>query len=94
MDKPGGKREAIFIRDGAYLPDAKKINNYKNNTGYIINQSTDIDKFIDEIKEDFENEIFPKMKKLVTLNDCMAHYEQFQIGDRFKKVIEAANKVE
>lgn len=92
--KPRYADLSIFVRDDAYLPDTRKVNSYKNNTGYIINQSTDIDKFIDEIRKDFEDDIFPKMEKLVTLNDCMEHYEQFQIEDRFKKVIEAANKVD
>ena len=87
--KPRYSDLSIFIRDGAYLADARKVNSYKNNTGYIINQSTNIDKFIGEIREDFENDIFPKMEKLVTPDDCMEHYEQFRIGDRFKKVIEA-----
>jgi hypothetical protein len=83
----------VPIREGAYLAESRKINNYRNNAGYIINRNTDIDDFIIGLRVDFESEILPKLEKLVTLNDCVEYYEQFPFwGDRLKGIINSKNK--
>ena len=83
----------IFVRDVAYLSDSRKSSMYKNQTGYIMQEDTSIDNFIEEFKIDFEGHLFPTLAKLVTLNDCVEYYQRFPFwGDRLKQIITTENR--
>jgi len=78
----------IQLREGAYLKDSE--NAHRNNIGYIIKPDTDIDKFGEQFKAGFENEILPTLEKLVSIEDCVRYYEQFPFwGDHLKKLLKA-----
>jgi len=87
--KPTYANLNVHTREDWYLSEPKKEYGYRNETGYILKQNTDIDNFIKELKNDFENDILPKLKKLVTLKDCLELYGDIPFwGNRLKEMVE------
>jgi hypothetical protein len=75
------------LDEGAFLPDRKK-RKFGDNQGYSIKDDTDLNEFINSLKDDFEIYILPGLAKLNSLADCVAFYGQFPFwGDNLKRVI-------
>jgi hypothetical protein len=74
-------------REGSYIGDSQKAMSYRNKNGYLITESTNIEKFITEIKSDFEQEILPKLERLNTIDDCIKFFESVPFwGDQLKRL--------
>ncbi len=80
----------IPLRENFYLPHNRTENLFRNKTGYILNDETDIFTFINELKSDFENYILPKLDNLNELQDCIDNFgDVYFFGERMKNAIRA-----
>lgn len=78
----------MMTREDIYLPADRLTHKYKNNTGYILESSSDLKEFSTELKNDFELYILPRLEELKTLNDCITHFNTIPfLGNRFKTTI-------
>jgi hypothetical protein len=74
------------------LPDRNK-RKFGDNQGYSIQGDTDLNEFINALKDDFEVYILPNLDKPNSLADCIEFYGQFPFwGDNLKRVIKE-NKI-
>jgi len=91
--KPTVHDLTVYLREGFYLPDNRQEYKFKNKTGYILTNQTDLNEFTNELKSDFENYIIPFLNKLNSLQDCIDKFGDITFwGDNLKKVI-AENKL-
>lgn len=92
--KPTVHDLTVYLREGFYLPDNRQEYKFRNKTGYILTNQTDLGEFTDELKKDFENHIIPFLDKLNSLQDCIGKFGDVTFwGDNLKKVIAENNLV-
>lgn len=96
--KDGQKKKATYqyltthLDEGTFLPDRKK-RKFRDNQGYSIKGDTDLNEFINALKDDFEVYILPNLDRPNSLADCIEFYGQFPFwGDNLKRVIKE-NKI-
>lgn len=78
----------VYLREGFYLPEYRRIYQYRNRTGYILVDRDDIVIFISELKKDFEHYILPFLDKIMTIQDCLDAFGDTSFwGDNLKRVI-------
>lgn len=92
--KPTVHDLTVYLREGFYLPDNRQEYKFKNKTGYILTNQTDVSEFTDELKNDFENHIIPFLDDLNSLQDCVDKFGDVTFwGDNLKKVISENKQV-
>jgi len=86
--KPNYFDPGIKLRENSYLTNERLKQEFRNESGYVIDNKTDVANFIIEMHNDFENEILPSLEKLNSLEDCLARYENVVLlGEYFKKTL-------
>jgi hypothetical protein len=86
--KPTVHDLTVYLREGFYLPDNRQKYKFRNRTGYILTNQTDLGEFTNELKKDFENHIIPFLDDLNSLQDCIDKFENSTFwGDNLKRVI-------
>jgi hypothetical protein len=83
------------LREDAYLTDKRKNHKYRKDgwLGYILTDKTDLQDFTNELRQDFEQDILPKLKELKTINDCLEFYGKFDFwGENLRKKINEQTK--
>jgi hypothetical protein len=81
----------VHVGEGTFLPDATQ-RKFGNNQGYSLTSNTDLNEFINALKEDFETFILPGLDKPKSLRDCIQFYGQFTFwGDNLRRVIKENN---
>jgi len=91
--KPTVHDLTIYLRESYFLTDVRKDYKFRNKTGYVLNEQTDLNDFIAELKFDFENSILPTLDKLNSLQNCVDKFGGITFwGENLKKVI-AENKI-
>ncbi len=92
--KPTVHDLTVYLREGFYLPHNRQEYKFKNKTGYILTNHTDLTDFTSELKSDFENHIVPFLDNLNSLQDCIDKFEDITFwGDNLKKVITENNLI-
>ena len=92
--KPTVHDLTVYLREGFYLPDNRQEYKFKNKTGYILTNQTDLSEFNDELKNDFENHIIPFLDDSNSLQDCVDKFGEVTFwGDNLKKVISQNKQV-
>jgi hypothetical protein len=93
LKKPTVHDLTVYLREGFYLPDDRNEYKYKNKTGYILTDKTDIADFACALKLDFENHILPYLDKLKSIKDCVDNFGHITFwGDNLKRIIQE-NKI-
>lgn len=84
LSDPNKKKATYFdivtqLREAAYLSDKRNKHKYRQDgwLGYLLTDKTDLEDFKNELKNDFENDILPKLNGLETIQDCLEFYRQF-----------------
>jgi hypothetical protein len=91
--KPTVHDLTVYLRESYFLTDVRKDYKFRNKTGYVLNEQTDLNDFIAELKFDFENSILPTLDKLNSLQNCVDKFGGITFwGENLKKVI-AENKI-
>ena len=91
--KPTVHDLTVYLRESYFLTDVRKDYKFRNKTGYVLNEQTDLNDFIAELKFDFENGILPTLDKLNSLQNCVDKFGGITFwGENLKKVI-AENKI-
>jgi hypothetical protein len=85
--KAGYSDLVINIREDFYLENLPK-HQYRNKTGYFINEDTELSDFLKKVGNDFDSAISPKLDSLKTLNDCIEFYGDIVFwGEHLKRKI-------
>jgi hypothetical protein len=86
--KPTVHDLTIYLREGFYLPDGRQEYKFKNKTGYLLTDQTDLNEFASELKIDFEIYILPFLNNLNSLKDCIDKFGELTFwGDNLKNKI-------
>jgi hypothetical protein len=84
----------IYLREEYFLPDNRKEHVFKNKSGYIVTELTNLEDFIAELKKDFENYILQNFRELNSIQDCLDKFGDLPFwGANLKKVIEENNRL-
>ncbi len=100
LSDPNKKKATYFdvateLREDAYLSDKRNKHKYRQDSwlGYLLTDKTDLDDFKNELKNDFENDILPKLNGLETIQDCLEFYRQFDFwGERLQNQVDELKK--
>jgi hypothetical protein len=83
----------VGLRESSYLSDSRQEYKFRNKTGYLMTEQTELNDFITELKSDFENDILPSLDKLNSLQNCVDKFGQVTFwGDHLKRIL-AENKL-
>lgn len=93
MKDSGKKRPAyhdltVYLREGYYLFPNRSIHEFRNKTGYTVNEETDLGAFINELRTDFIDHILPPLEQLNSIQGCIDSFGDVPFwGEHLKKVI-------
>ncbi|WP_433779001.1 DUF4304 domain-containing protein [Flavobacterium anhuiense] len=78
----------VHLRENSYLSDKNDKHSFRNKTGYLLENHTDMTDFYKELKSDFENFVLPKLEKLNSLQDCIDNFGKIPFfGERLINAI-------
>lgn len=66
----------VQLSEGDYLE--KENHSFRNEIGYVIDDSTDLSDFTLELRDDFEKHILPKLDSMKTIDDCLDFHKKIE----------------
>ena len=84
----------VCLREDSYLTVNRNKHKFRLGgwLGYLLTKDTNIEEFINQIKNDFEIDIFPKLNNLNSLDDCLDFYGKVDFwGDQLRMQISELN---
>lgn len=82
----------VSLREASYLNSSRRTHKFRHGLGYLITAHTNVEEFTEQLKADFESDIFPILNKLENIDDCLEFYGKVVFwGDQLKRQLKELN---